>query len=158
MEDWLHFQAARYSNRYHRWVYGVRRSGTKRFLLISMNFKYLEMYADYFAAKHQLKLFVHDITGAVVNIKEGKKMVAPSKDFKTYYNDAKANQLKSELPNLNLSTNIKDIHVRGYFKTKEEPDWLSVRVYLHDGKKITFKEAVYQFPTPELLAKVGLLM
>jgi len=162
MDKWLHVYYVGYSGKspHMKQVWAYRRAGASRPLLKSTNKGWVISNAEFFARKHCLLLFIHQFNDHVAEHRDHRSVhMNVSKDFKTHYNETMTNNLVREIPNLGQSANVKNLSVRAVFKDKEEPLHSNVIVLLHNGQKVKFRrEARYLFPTPELIAKIGLLI
>lgn len=157
MRNWLHVYYIKNRKYQGQWAYS--RAGAERPLLKSTSMPWIGKNAEYFAHKHKLLLFIHDQQGNVIEHRDYRKgWNVVSKDFKTHYNDTMGNKLGVEVPNLKESANVKELKVRAVFKDKEEPEYLNVFVFMHNGTKVKFKVGRYGFPDAQLLARIGLLV
>jgi len=156
MDKWLHLHV---TGTPQKPKYVVQRALSSRAIRTMKSYDFALMYADWFAFKYELVLFVHNITDSVISEIDHRSEITvpyPSNDFKTHYNATMANKLKVECPNIEKSDNIQEVTVRARFKDNEEPEFIVVHVKTKNGK-VRFKETVYMFPNSELIAKIGLL-
>lgn len=83
----------------------------------------------------------------------------PTRELRVHYNDELVWRMKREFSNVEISENIFRLVVRAQWGHDDpNPKRIVVVVKNIAGQNMRFNEKLYGFPTPELLAKLGLLL